>query len=839
MLKSVSIILTFVVAFSFTSAQVTGLAGWDIFVDPGHSQNENMGVYNYSEAMKNLGVGLHLRDLLLNNTDIDTVLMSRTNAQQYIGLAERCYLANDLGASWYHSLHSDAGSSTYNSTLLLWGELYNGQPDPPIGGEEMSGYMVDLLTRGMRTTTRGSIGDCSFYTWSNWCQTSGGPYLAVNRLTYMPSELSEAGFHTNPRQNQLNMNAEWKRLEAWTFFWSILEYHDIARPPVGIITGIISNLESGRTINGATVSVDGQTYMTDTYDSLFYQYSTDPDQLSNGFYYFEGLPDSVFELVVEADGFYSDTQMVSIIDTFFTFRDVELLSSTPPRIVESTPAKGDSAYPAWEYIILDFSRGMDRPTTENAFSILPEATGYFAWSGDNRRLVFVPDSLAFTTDYTVTIADSAVDLYGHALDGDHDGVAGGDFVLTFRTSGSDIIAPEIVDIYPPVSSNQIELQPIINIVYNEIVGPADQLSTYFTIERFADHTLVDNIFENYTVNDRTVVSLFPSAKLYPDEVYVTRIEPGIYDSHGNTINEAGAYSFLTAATDIDIRTISPLENNLTSNWWQPLQSGSSDGLVPDSVNMAANSDIVNHTTGSTKSMEITYGWDVAANNWLLREYLSGGAPRNVIFNTDYTLQVYIFGDGSGNQFRFALDEGTSSSWPNHEVSQWFTIDWYGWKLIEWDLSDPAQVGSWIGNGALDGSRYRFDSIQLTHTTEGAVFGRLYFDDLRLVTPVIVGIEPQLAQLPQEFHLEQNFPNPFNPETTIEYSVRQAGSVHLAIYNLKGQLVRSLVKEEIPAGTHRITWDGRDSRGNQAASGVYIYRLTSDSQNLSRRMLLIR
>ena len=94
----------------FSNGQVTGLSGWNIFVDPGHSQNENVGIYGYSEAKKVLQVGLNLRQLLLSKTDIDTVYMSRTNESQLVSLSQRTDYANSVGADWYHSIHSDAGS---------------------------------------------------------------------------------------------------------------------------------------------------------------------------------------------------------------------------------------------------------------------------------------------------------------------------------------------------------------------------------------------------------------------------------------------------------------------------------------------------------------------------------------------------------------------------------------------------------------------------------------------------------------------------------------------------------------------------------------------------------
>ncbi|MFZ0454970.1 MAG: N-acetylmuramoyl-L-alanine amidase, partial [Ignavibacteriaceae bacterium] len=193
-----------IVLTSSSEAQVTGLSGWNIFLDPGHSQHENVGIYGYSEAEKNLGVALNLRDLLLSKTDIDTVYMSRTDDQEVVSLTQRTDYANTVGAAWYHSIHSDAGSPSSNSTLLMYGGWReNGQTIEkiPNGGKEMSDIIVDLLTRGMRTSTRGNYADRTFYEGFPDNTSRFVPYLHVNRESNMPSELSEAGFHTNPTQN--------------------------------------------------------------------------------------------------------------------------------------------------------------------------------------------------------------------------------------------------------------------------------------------------------------------------------------------------------------------------------------------------------------------------------------------------------------------------------------------------------------------------------------------------------------------------------------------------------------------------------------------------------------
>ena len=210
--------LFFFVILGTHKSQVTGLNGWDLFIDPGHSQDENMGINGYSEAKEVLQVGLELMDILNSQSDIDTVYISRTDDNQSVSLYQRTNYANTVSASWYHSIHSDASSNpSTNRTLLLWGQRNNGEPDPPVGGEEMSSFIIDILTQGMRIETTGSWGDCSFYTWSDYCANSGGPYLYVNRNTNMPSQLSEQGHHSNPAQNQLVMNAEYKKMLAYLF----------------------------------------------------------------------------------------------------------------------------------------------------------------------------------------------------------------------------------------------------------------------------------------------------------------------------------------------------------------------------------------------------------------------------------------------------------------------------------------------------------------------------------------------------------------------------------------------------------------------------------------------
>jgi len=85
-----------------------------------------------------------------------------------------------------------------------------------------------------------------------------------------------------------------------------------------------------------------------------------------------------------------------------------------------------------------------------------------------------------------------------------------------------------------------------------------------------------------------------------------------------------------------------------------------------------------------------------------------------------------------------------------------------------------------------------------------------------------------------------YPNPFNPRTTIEYQLAQGGKVHLAVYDLKGRLVKSLVSGEVfPPGNHSAVWKGQDNAGHQVAGGVYLYRLKVNNFTAIERMTPVK
>ncbi len=96
-----------------------------------------------------------------------------------------------------------------------------------------------------------------------------------------------------------------------------------------------------------------------------------------------------------------------------------------------------------------------------------------------------------------------------------------------------------------------------------------------------------------------------------------------------------------------------------------------------------------------------------------------------------------------------------------------------------------------------------------------------------------------ANLPTEFKLGQNYPNPFNPSTTISYELPQASNVNLAIYNLRGQLIRTLVDRPEAPGRYEVVWDGTSDNGSRVSSGVYIYRIQAGHFVTTKKLILMK
>jgi len=154
------------------------------------------------------------------------------------------------------------------------------------------------------------------------------------------------------------------------------------------------------------------------------------------------------------------------------------------------------------------------------------------------------------------------------------------------------------------------------------------------------------------------------------------------------------------------------------------------------------------------------------------------------------------------------------------------------------IAGAVTVGSPVsGDGTI--AQLRFRLIQghpqgdLAEIVEGLII------DGKLAINTAQNLGDRLTLVPRDFALERNYPNPFNPQTTIRYSVADAGKVAVRIYNVLGQEVVTLVNEDHLPGFYAVRWNGRDRVGRAVASGVYLYRMEAVGFSQVQKMLFLK
>jgi len=116
----------------------------------------------------------------------------------------------------------------------------------------------------------------------------------------------------------------------------------------------------------------------------------------------------------------------------------------------------------------------------------------------------------------------------------------------------------------------------------------------------------------------------------------------------------------------------------------------------------------------------------------------------------------------------------------------------------------------------------------------------YFDNIVVTPNQATSIDPEVkTSIPAKFSLFQNYPNPFNPATTISFQVDVSSNISLNIFNVNGEIVMNLITGHFAPNKYSIIWDGQNSFGQRVPSGVYLYTISDGSQNIMRKMLLLK
>ena len=201
--------------------------------------------------------------------------------------------------------------------------------------------------------------------------------------------------------------------------------------------------------------------------------------------------------------------------------------------------------------------------------------------------------------------------------------------------------------------------------------------------------------------------------------------------------------------------------------------------------------------------------------------------------------TFVYGD---SDWQFYHKELTLPEWTkyfnirlNSRIPEFGTG--YAWfddvGVIEWGEWQSADI---LPQNIINPNDYYY--IQFKTDTEVANPSFTYTETNYSSESTLIENEP-FTQLPQTFQLYQNYPNPFNPMTTISYQLAETMQIDISIYNIMGQLVKTLVNEEQEAGYHTIVWDGKNQDDKPLPSGVYLYRIKSDDYQDTKKMLIMK
>jgi beta-xylosidase len=232
------------------------------------------------------------------------------------------------------------------------------------------------------------------------------------------------------------------------------------------------------------------------------------------------------------------------------------------------------------------------------------------------------------------------------------------------------------------------------------------------------------------------------------------------------------------------------------------------------------------------------GEGYANQNGNSRTYTSQGYVLDNIHLNDWAMYagVEFGGNGDYDKIPDSLKIIASSATTGGIVEVWLDSLETGDKIAECSITN---TGGWSTfrtfTAEAESVSGRHDVyLKFTGTETGRLFQlrRFYFSAEG--DTIDTGIKPSDSAIPQNFGMEQNFPNPFNPSTNIQFSIPKSGSVTLEIYNLLGQRVAMLVNKKLNMGTYTVDWNAVG-----LASGVYLYRLQAGNYSKTKKLVLLR
>jgi len=249
----------------------------------------------------------------------------------------------------------------------------------------------------------------------------------------------------------------------------------------------------------------------------------------------------------------------------------------------------------------------------------------------------------------------------------------------------------------------------------------------------------------------------------------------------------------------------------------------------DTINMEATAELYVYSDEEISGASIGFNWnnmnfqmDSAIAESFINDAFDIGPYKFLRDTLDYTNDslLFLFAGVNTTPPGVSAEAGGRRLWMTYyfTISSWGGIDndgiifdtltfGYGSEYLFLDISDNEILPVWSGE---------------------VVFGNPT-DIIPIETP----------GLPNSYQLSQNYPNPFNPETNINFDLPQKSKVSIRVYNILGREITTLVDKELSAGKYNVTWDGSNSSGQKASSGIYFYKINAGNFTETRKMILLK
>ncbi len=486
-------------------------------------------------------------------------------------------------------------------------------------------------------------------------------------------------------------------------------------------------------------------------------------------------------------------------------------ASAPTVTAHSPETVADSIW-AGTPIKISFDQSMLPTQTDSAFKISPEVSGAFSWENNNQTLVFTPTAFfTHSTNYLVTIDTSAISVLNKQLETSY----------SFNLSTKPAIDLKISNSYPGPGQKNISKTVKVIISFNI---PLIKTTLGGRIE-IHDSTGKTVSYKNPTyeeINNKGYITYVPFKDLDSEANYQLVFKKDIQCVNNSSLVSDTIISFTTAPDNFEMGTVVDGFLN-TTNWISPI-------LNTNSSNLDTNITMFKYS-GSEKitgngSGKLSY----AFNDTVGMCYIQ--ASPNISLGTDSASKfgIWVYGDLSYNQLIFKFEDNFN----NGKLINSDTLDWTGWKFIEFPLSTINLSGEIFLNSVI---------IKNTNTAVGdpvrIYSGTIFIDGIQVYNyNPTTQVNDKKPYAVNDYKLFQNYPNPFNPSTTIQYQIPKDGFVSLKVYNLIGQEVANLVNRFEKAGRYKVSFDVSSITGG-LSSGIYFYTLRSGNFNKTNKFVLLK